>query len=310
MKKLTVIIPFLNEGIEVRRTLESMWAHGGEQVEVVLVNDASEDGYDYRQVAKDFGAQYIEHAERCGVSASRDEGVEYCATPFFLFLDGHMRFYTENWIDRIVEELEKDSRQILCCQTKVLNKTDGGEVVEVSNRAKVYGARIRFCDSEKVLACEWKLEEAKPGALTEEIPCVLGATYAASKFYWQYLKGLKGLLCYGSEEEYMSIKTWLEGGRCLLLKDVIIGHIYRKRFVYSVDMACVFYNKMLIAELLLPLNLKQQVFKGLEMQNENTYAKAFQLLIENKGLVKQMKDYYHTICKRDFDLIVQLNNGH
>lgn len=108
----------------------------------------------------------------------------------------------------------------------------------------------------------------------------------------------------------MSIKTWLEGGRCLLLKDVIIGHIYRKRFVYSVDMACVFYNKMLIAELLLPLNLKQQVFKGLEMQNENTYAKAFQLLIENKGLVKQMKDYYHTICKRDFDLIVQLNNGH
>lgn len=308
MKKLTVIIPFLNEGIEVRRTLESMWAHGGEQVEVVLVNDASENGYDYKQVAKDFGAQYIEHAGRCGVSASRDEGVEHCATPFFLFLDGHMRFYTENWIDRIVEELEKDGRQLLCCQTKVLNKTDGGEVVEVSNRANVYGARIRFCDSEKVLACEWKLEEAKPGALTEEIPCVLGAAYATSKSYWQYLKGVNGLLCYGNEEEYISMKVWLEGGRCRLLKDVIIGHIYRKHAVYQVDAVCVYYNKMLIAELLLPSDVKQQVFKGLQMQNEGMYTKAFRLLIENREFIREMRDYYHSICKNDFDLIARLNS--
>lgn len=308
MKKLTVIIPFLNEGIEVRRTLESMWAHGGEQVEVVLVNDASEDGYDYKQVAKDFGAQYIEHAWRCGVSASRDEGVEHCVTPFFLFLDGHMRFYTENWIDRIVEELEKDGRQLLCCQTKVLNKTDGGEVVEVGNRAKVYGARIRFCDSEKVLACEWKLEEAKPGDLTEEIPCVLGAAYAASKSYWQYLKGVNGLLCYGNEEEYISMKVWLEGGRCRLLKDVVIGHIYRKHAVYQVDAVCVCYNKMLIAELLLPPDVKQQVFKGLQRQNEGMYAKAFRLLIENREFIREMRDYYRSVCKNDFDLITRLNS--
>ena len=32
-----------------------------------------------------------------GVAASRDYGINYCTTPYFLLLDGHMRFYDAAW---------------------------------------------------------------------------------------------------------------------------------------------------------------------------------------------------------------------
>jgi glycosyltransferase involved in cell wall biosynthesis len=47
MNQLTVIIPFLNEGREVGNTLQSIRETAGEQVDVLLVNDASYDDFDY-----------------------------------------------------------------------------------------------------------------------------------------------------------------------------------------------------------------------------------------------------------------------
>lgn len=48
------------------------------------------------------------------------------------------------------------------------------------------------------------------------------------------LRGLEGLRNYGADEQFISLKVWCEGGRCTLLKDVVIGHIYRKRAPYLI----------------------------------------------------------------------------
>ena len=82
-----------------------------------------------------------------------------------------------------------------------------------------------------------------------------GAAYAASTKYWQHLYGLKGLHNYGADEQYISLKAWLEGGRCTLLKDVIIGHIYRKKAPYLILGRDTVYNLMYIAKLLFPPNM-------------------------------------------------------
>lgn len=52
MKKLSVIIPFLNEGAEIEQTIIEIKRTAGESVDIVLVNDASTDGYDYVSIAK------------------------------------------------------------------------------------------------------------------------------------------------------------------------------------------------------------------------------------------------------------------
>ncbi|MDE5711151.1 MAG: SPASM domain-containing protein [Bacteroides sp.] len=46
-KQLTVIISFLNEGIEVARTVESVRQYAAEQVDILVINDASNHLYDY-----------------------------------------------------------------------------------------------------------------------------------------------------------------------------------------------------------------------------------------------------------------------
>lgn len=70
---LTIIIPFVNEKYELYATLESIKQYSSKIVDVILINDASDDGFDYEHLAEIYNAIYIEHKERVGVAASRDE---------------------------------------------------------------------------------------------------------------------------------------------------------------------------------------------------------------------------------------------
>ena len=214
-KKLTVIIPFLNEKYEVENTVKSIIANSNGEVDIILVNDASDDGFDYKSITEKYELVYIENPERKGVSASRDLGVELCQTPYFLFLDAHMRFYNNLWINRIIKELEADERCLLCCQTKVL-EYENGILTEANQRQISYGACIGLNNNKKLIESFWISRELAGTSHLQTIPivCVLGAGYACTKTYWQYLKGLDGLKYYGSEESYISIKVWLEGGSC------------------------------------------------------------------------------------------------
>jgi glycosyltransferase involved in cell wall biosynthesis len=51
MNKLTAIIPFLNEGIEIEQTLASIRETAGDEVDIIVINDNSHDDTDYETVA-------------------------------------------------------------------------------------------------------------------------------------------------------------------------------------------------------------------------------------------------------------------
>ena len=115
-----------------------------------------------------------------------------------------------------------------------------------------YGAYFPLPKSFRLIDVSWRDEESLPDSPTEPIPAVLGAGYAASKRYWKHLRGLEGLKSYGSDEPYMSLKAWMEGGCCTLLKNVVIGHIYRKSSPFKRFTEEEIYNRLLVANLLLP----------------------------------------------------------
>ena len=101
MKKLTLIITFLNEGFEVYKTIDSFRNSTSIPFDIILINDGSTDGYNYKEIADYFGAKYVEHTIRKGAASSRDEGVSLCSTKFFLLIDAHMRVYQSDWIPQI-----------------------------------------------------------------------------------------------------------------------------------------------------------------------------------------------------------------
>ena len=305
--QLTIIIPFLNEGKEIANTLSSIQDTATGMPAILLINDASTDGYNYRTVAEQYNCDYIQHEERLGVAESRNEGVRTCNTPYFLLLDGHMRFYEKGWDEKLLALLQENPRTILCGQTKKLLRNENGEIVEGEHKT-CYGAYIDMSEV-RIFKAAWNYTDPTPYTPLSEIPCILGAAYACSKEYWLYLRGLEGLRYYGLDEELLSLKVWCEGGRCLLVKDWIVGHIYRSEFPYEVPSKEIVYNRMLVIELFLPYELKRKAYLRIKNACEDIFIEVYDMLKTNYPFIKELKEYIQSISQRNIEFFFEKNHG-
>lgn len=307
--KLTVVIPFFNEGEEVARTVQSIRSHGGEDVCVIVVNDASTDGFPYRESLRGLHVHYIENKQRIGAGGAKEKGIQCVTSPYFLVLDAHMRFYQDDWVDILLAELRANNGRLLCCQSKALKK-EGNEVIN-DNKVTTYGAFIYFGLRSFIPSAVWNTNPRLNYLKEDYIPCVLGACYASSKAYWNKLNGLKGLLGYGSEEPYISMKAWLEGGRCKLIRGITIGHIYKRSLTDFHMHAEYVYNFLFIAEMLFPTSLKCRVHAVAMQQNKDTYQKSLILLSVAKDRIAEMRrDFMKTVSGNiSLEEIIKVNSA-
>jgi len=290
--KLTIVIPFLNEREEVKNTVESIRSTAGNSVDIIVVNDNSDKDYDYTCDLKDLNVTYITNSYRIGAALSKEKGVSMVKTPFFLILDAHMRFYSSDWAENIITELENDPRRLLCCQTLALKKEENGTVTQSANVNTAYGAYISYDIDSYIPGIRWNNSYSAPD--TEKpikIPCVLGAGYASSKSYWDKIAGMRGLQHYGCEEVYISMKAWKEGGGCYLLPGLTVGHIYRDKFPYPVHSSQHVYNYLLIAETLFPTSERCFAHAVAWKLNKTTYFKTIERLKLHKEEIVRLKSY-------------------
>lgn len=187
--KLTAVIPFYNEGIEVGNTVKSIRETAGNSVDVIVINDHSDDGIDYQEMLDGWNVSYIENSHRMGPAVCKEKGVQCCTTPFFILLDAHMRFYQTDWVQLITEELEHNGRQITCCQTKPLTKIDG--IVQEKEPYSTYGAFVYMGVKQYMPISVWNSNPKVKALQDGHTLCVLGATYASSKTYWNEINGFK-----------------------------------------------------------------------------------------------------------------------
>jgi|GEM_PF-1046581 len=303
--KLTVIMPFLNEDREVENTIQSIRKTAGLNVNILLINDNSSDDFDYECIALKYGAQYIKNNIRQGVAKSRDLGVNYINTPYFILLDSHMRFYQNDWWSIAIKCLEEDDRAVYCLKCLALNK-DG----EILDKKIGFGAYFKFFgdDFYSVLEPAW-VNAVNQNDSNLEIPCVLGASYIMSKQYWKYLKGLSMLRFYGGDEAYLSLKVWLEGGTCQLIPYVNAGHIFRMEPPFKIVNVDSIYNKLLISETLLPEDYRQYVHLSMKNTNYSAYYLALSLLNKMKDDIHDLRNYYQSIFTKDFSFIKTFNKN-
>lgn len=306
MINLSVIIPFLNEGEEIYNTVNNLRETAGHKINIILINDASNDGYDYESIVNKFDITYIHHKERKGVAFSRNEGIEHCSTEFFLLLDGHMRFFQYNWVELMLNELNIDKQALFCCTTIPLKKVDN-KVYEDSKFCLGYGAYIDFSNN-SVLTPIWIKKNLEPSKNVETIPCVLGAAYATNKIYWKYLRGLEGLRSYGFDEQLISIKVWLEGGSCKLIKNINSGHLFRTKSPYTMKGFDYYYNLLYLSELFLNHPYKYNIYKNVERLDFNMYINIIEQLSINKYNIKEQKEYYSNIFNKDLESFILYNN--
>lgn len=220
--KLTAAICFANEGDEVENTVRGLRETCGDDIHILLINDASDDGHDYETVADRYGCRYFLNEARIGPAHSRHKGLRWAKTDNVIFLDAHMRFYGQNWHKAVNDIIEQDPNALYCTRSKPLKQ--GGEP---SGAPTGIGASIKMEDGfENWLAADWNIHP-RGEADTSYVPCVLGGCYAVRRDFMLSFGGYQGLHRYGGEEPLISIKAWLAGGSCKVINSVDIGHIYR-----------------------------------------------------------------------------------
>lgn len=291
--KLTVIIPFRNEGDEVKNTVSSLLKYAGDEIELILINDDSSDGYDYKQIADNFNATYIENERNLGVATSRDIAVDICQTDYFVMFDAHMRAFTPNWVMLLLKELEKDQRSVLCCTTVVLDKN--ATLVD-SLDSGGYGVTMHLPELSYDWNTIWKDDIDNNNAMT--INCIMGASYACNVKYWKYIKGLRGLKSYGLDEQLISIKVFLEGGRCKVLRNIIFGHIFRvaEMVPYTIKSSDYLFNILYLIESFFTDEMKIAKFRELKHSySDEIFQESLLLLSNHKNEIKEMGTYYSKI---------------
>lgn len=303
--KLTIVMPFLNEGDEVAQTLRSIRQTVGHRVRIILINDASDDGYDYAKDIAPFAVDYVQCKHRRGVAANRDLGVALSTTPYVLLLDAHMRFYDSQWDHRLVDLLDADDRVLLCAQSRFLAKNADGQVVVSKQCPTGFGAHSSFQSGSYWPDVDWNLHESLPGSQIEPIAYVLGAGYAISRRYWNRLHGLQGLQKYGCDEALISTKVWREGGRCLLVKDVEIGHIYRSTSPYRHHQAVEVSNYLLTSDLTFSQPWRCLASAVALRKDAKLYAQARRILEVNAVHIKQQKNYLDGIFSVSFEQVLE-----
>lgn len=208
-RKLSVIVPAYNVESFLRECVESILKSDYENLEVVVVDDGSTDATP--QVADDLAKEYekvqVIHQENAGLSAARNTGIDSTESELIAFVDSD---------DLIMPDAYSK-------MAASLKKSGSGFVV---------GAVHRF-DSEKEWA-PWFVEEAhtvdRYGITGQEFAPILWNVFAWSKLFdRQYFNEIGARFPVGMlyEDQEISAKLYLEGGRFDVLSDVV--YLWRSR---------------------------------------------------------------------------------
>lgn len=297
-KNLTVIIPVLNDKVQLIETINSIKQtnRGCEQPEILVVDDCSNDELCADDVLKFSDTYYIRNSRRLGTGMSRHVGVKNCGTDYFLFIDSHMRFKTFGWAPKVesLVRMNKNCFINLTCLTLFEDKMD------LSEAPKSYGATIHLSFTEpngivKYLEAKWTY----PGNhFIYELPCLMGAGYASSVEWFNNIRGFEGTYGWGADEQWLSLKTWMLGGRVLQTKEIEVGHIFRAHHPpYKIEPWTELYNKMALIKILLPESFYNFIVKNMAISNVN---KRVLSEINNNTSLSLKRQFFHDKIKLNF----------
>ncbi len=266
MIEASIVIGYHNEAGLIQLLLESITDNIKSRVEVILVDDASTETYDYDY---DGNILYLDSnygeslkKKRKGIGHAFDIGVKYASTYNIILCGGDIVFKGDKWLDYFLEDLQDNDQSIVC--GVCLNLHEHALDVNAEAIVKGYGAYIiPFVEETTVFQTKWFGEPLDDKSKVFHIPCILGAVYAIDKDWYEFIRGFEGHLYWGCLEPYISIKNWMLGGTNVIDTRVEAGHWFiGKQNRFDVTSWNIAYNKLLTT-LLLGGELKEKLFDHL-----------------------------------------------
>lgn len=258
---------------------------------------------------------------RGGVGANFDLGVKHAQYDKLILTAADTRYIDNGWAGKLISEIEKHPQSLVCSACVGLNELSSccNFQMHASKCLKCHNSAENNMDIEKrkakkhpqtgatiLIFHDQQSEPKKPKSFrniieakwlsfldgeSKEIPCILGACYAITKHWYNYIDGFWGHRWWGSLEPYISLKSWLFGGSCRVVPECYTGHIYKTVSPHKVPYEILMYNKLLVATLLFPDSDRLIDFLGnnpfLEKAKRQFNANSAEILKKKEGYAKK-----------------------
>jgi glycosyltransferase involved in cell wall biosynthesis len=301
MKKLTIVMPFLNEGYEPVNTVISINnTTDPTQIEIIAICDAPE--YEYEDKLREFpNVIFVKNQHTIGVDASRSVGINMAKTESVLVIDAHMRFSNDDWVNKIYEATMEHPKTLWCTRSLVLLNTMSEEELDptkdVLHKERRYsvGAKLYYLDdSHTPFHLKWSEGSSFLTQTHGYLSCVLGANYAGNVEWLKSIRSYEGMLSWGFSEQYISVKNWLLGGDCRGLDSVSIGHIFRKTAPFVTPFKNNVHNMLFTAHTL--FSDEVDIFENyvILLKKLGDYENAAAMLESRWDVVSMYKNYFLT----------------
>lgn len=298
---LSLIITSHNEQWqEVQDTIASARDNAGADIEIIVVDDASQ----VTLALNDKAAILIRNQHRAGVAMSRHIGALYATGDLLFITDAHVRF-EPGWARTLIARAKGRPHTAHCCTCVGLS----AGMMDMKRAASQYnGATFNFFGKdandrsgqlEQVLECVWL---PKREGDDYEIPALMGACYLVPREFYLDIGGLRGLRGWGSDEALLSLKVWLAGGDIRICKQVRVGHQFRDASPYRTESWMMLYNKAFIAHTCFEPKRAKQLLSKFPRTPELIMAE--NRIVEDWGLVASERTYNRRIFVRSLEWLL------
>ena len=265
---VSLLIPALNEGDNLRRTIESARATTTAATEIIVVDDGSSDrcaDFLRDRESPALLAQQDQREQRLGAARARNRAASLASGDVLIFLDAHVDL-EPGWVDALLAPLSEPGVGATAPAISVRGNEDNVG----------YGLRWR----NSTLAVEW----LPPAARTPyAVPLLPGACIAIRRDVFFACGGFdRGLIQWGSEDAELSLRLWLLGYELRVVPGVVVSHLFRERHPYEVESAAVIHNQLRVAFVHFT---QQRLLRVIEaMKNYQHFAMALTLLAAGDAL--------------------------
>ena len=227
--EMSIVVASHNEGAELRATVDSILACSGDDAELIVVDDRSDDG------STDFLANsprivHLVPEAQLGVAAARNVGARAARGETIVFCDAHVRVHA-GWHEALQAALEPRSV---------------GAVAPAIARLEAPAVRgYGFTWTSPDLVMRWL---PKPRAGRQPVPFLGGACVAVRRDTFEEAGGFdEGCVRWGAEDAEFSLRLWRLGYECQVVSAVTVAHQFRTQFPYAVDWSATVHNLLRLA---------------------------------------------------------------
>lgn len=211
--KVSVAIAAQNEGPDLEVTVATMLGGRTPADEVVIVDDNSLEPIAPRFVGQP-KVSVVRNNHRMGSGPSKHLAASRCGGDIVVVSDAHMRVGYD-WLNLLLRDHHENPCAVLCPANRGFEH-DG----------MFHGAGAKFVlEHEGFWKPSWLSPKPVPVAYT--VPCIIGGLYVFPRMILDEIGGYApGLVGYGCEEEWVSLRAWAAGFECRVSPRCIALHHY------------------------------------------------------------------------------------